>query len=310
MRWGTSGAAAALTVLALAGCGDWSQEDIRFLAALPTRADLRVEVPASANASALCATRTAALWLEAKPTSDGLNAGVDFVLRLVDAIRRIEPTERTDDERRWGPWDDDKHPGIQLQARIVRSEEEGARVHRFVLEARRKGQGEFVPFITGEFRGPSAEIGKGDLEIAFEVLWTLGMNDADTPRGTLAATYDRTADPRRVTIQIASPTAVRPFEYRYAGYANGTGGFVYVLPSGFNSLEIASAFDALGAGRAAVTYRIEFPVSARVGWTECWDAAACLVYVNDPGNYSCDTEPSPPCSLGAVTACAAVPAAP
>ncbi|MFT3916305.1 MAG: hypothetical protein QM704_20170 [Anaeromyxobacteraceae bacterium] len=302
---------AAAVALWGAGCGNWSQEDVRFLAALPTRADLRVEVPASASAQAgalaACGTRPAALWLEAKPTSDGLNAAVDFVLDLVDRVRTLEPTTRTDDERVWGPWNDRNHPGFELLARIVRAAQGDLVVHAFSLEARRKGQGDFVPFISGTFRGPSAKVGTGTLEIDFEVLWTLGINDATTPRGALNATYDRSGDPRKVVMQVASRTALRPFEYRFEGYADGTGGFVYVIPSGVNYLEIASSFDGAGAGKAAITFHTIF---ATVGWAECWDAAACLTYVDDPGNYSCETEPSPPCSLGAASACPAVPAAP
>jgi len=40
---------------------------------------------------------------------------------------------------------------------------------------------------------------------------------------------------------------------------------------------------------------------------QCWDASACLVYVNDPQDYSCST---PPCSLGEVGSCPAVPSPP
>ena len=47
MRWVNSGLAAALC-LGLCACGDYSTEDLRFLAAVPSRADLRVEVPEDA----------------------------------------------------------------------------------------------------------------------------------------------------------------------------------------------------------------------------------------------------------------------
>ncbi len=93
---------AAAASLALAGCGNYSTEDLRFLAALPRREDLRVAVPSQTGASALsvaCAGGTADVWLWAKPTSDGLNSGVDFVLTLVDAVRRYPPTWREKDAR-------------------------------------------------------------------------------------------------------------------------------------------------------------------------------------------------------------------
>ena len=102
MRWETRSAILAAGVL-LAGCGNYSTEDLRFLAALPTRADLRIAPPAQAAgvqvagveaAAAACANGSADVWLSARPTSAGLNAGVDFVLALVDVVRRVPPTAR------------------------------------------------------------------------------------------------------------------------------------------------------------------------------------------------------------------------
>src|SRR5512138_592816 len=124
MRSVTRAAAIAALGIALGGCGNYSTEDLRFLAALPQREDLRVEVPAQGNPGALvgpCATRSADVWLWAKPTSDGLNAGVEFVLSLVDAVRRQPPTWRKDDARGWGPFDDKNHPGREIQILMART---------------------------------------------------------------------------------------------------------------------------------------------------------------------------------------------
>jgi hypothetical protein len=118
MRWVNS---VAVTALAAAtaltgGCGNYSTEDIRFLSALPRKEDLRVAVPAQsapppgalvsrAATSLSCPTLPgdATVWQWARPTSDGLNAGVDFVVGLIDTVRRYPPTARHEDSRRWGP---------------------------------------------------------------------------------------------------------------------------------------------------------------------------------------------------------------
>ena len=308
MRWVNSlGPAAA--ALALAACGNYSTEDVRFLAALPTRGDLHVRVPASGASGALaaCTSGEATVWIGAKPVSDGLNGGVDLIVGLVDAVRRVEPSQRADDLRVWGPFDDDRHPGREI--RVVITRETGpdeAVAHRFAFEARVKGQADFTKVLTGEFEGPSASVGKGSLELNFEALWSLGMNDAGTPHGALLATYDRTGEPRRVGIAIVGGAlGLGSFGYDFEGWADGSGSFSYRIPRGLDRLYISSSFDATGAGRAAVSYVTWLGLGG--SFEQCWDASACLVYVNDPQDYSCST---PPCSLGEVGSCPAVPSPP
>jgi len=308
MRWVNSlGPAAA--ALALAACGNYSTEDVRFLAALPTRGDLHVHVPASGASSALaaCDTGEATVWQGAKAVSDGLDGGVDFIVGLVDSVRRLEPSERAEDMRRWGPFDDDRHPGREIQVVITRvTGPDGGVAHRFAFEARVKGQPDFTPVVTGAFEGPSASVGKGSIELSFEALWSLGMNDSSTPHGALLATYDRTGEPRRVSIAIVGGAlGLGSFSYDFEGWVDGSGSFSYRIPKGLDKLYISSSFDSAGAGRAAVSYVTWLGLGG--SFEQCWDAAACLVYVNDPQNYSCST---PPCSLGEVASCPAVPSPP
>jgi hypothetical protein len=294
----------------LAGCGDYSTEDVRFLAALPLREDLRVEVPeAAAGAQAACGTAEAEIWLSAKPTSDGLNASVDFLVGLVDAVRRLPPSERLEDARRWGPFDDRNHPGREIQVTIARSGDGDGVEHGYRFEGRVKGGGAWTAILTGTFRGPSAEIGRGELQLSFEALWALGMNDAGTPHGVMLASYDRTAVPRTVGIDLGQGAfGVGGFNYGFEGYRDGSGWFEYRIRTAarpLDTLTIASSFDEAGAGRAEVTYQtwLGFGGSFR----QCWDAFACLVYVEDPNDYSCGT---PPCSFGEVGSCPAVPSPP
>lgn len=312
MRSGTR--LAALAALALAGCGNYSTEDLRFLSALPRRDDLRVEVPAQGEPGALvgpCATRTADVWLGGKRTSDGLNAGVEFLLALVDAVRRHPPTWREDDARGWGPFDDRNHPGREIQIRMSRSFPDGSdrpAVYAYVFEARVEGTEVFRTILSGTFVGGSASRGRGQILLDFDALWALGMNDADTPRGAMQVVYDRASDPVTIDLALgADGFGVVPFVYGYAGYADRRGTFDYRLRDAGNLLTVATAFDATGAGRARVGF-----VGAGGGtgsFDQCWDRDACLVYVRDPGNYSCAAAEAP-CSLGAITDCPAVPAPP
>ena len=98
MRW--VGKAAALALLC--GCGNLSNEDVAFFLAIPQKQQLHVSVPQGSTSQNLCAIGTADIYANAKSTGESLNAGVDAILALVDAIRRVTPTTRDDDSRTWG----------------------------------------------------------------------------------------------------------------------------------------------------------------------------------------------------------------
>jgi hypothetical protein len=322
--------AAVLAALALAGCGDYSTEDLRFLAALPQREDLKVEVPADAEAAAVavakgtavaqgptaaCGLGSADVWLWAKPTSDGLNAGVEFVVGLVDVVRRAPPTWRQEDARGWGPFDDENHPGREIQIGIARTYPEelgGAPRHLYAFQARVKGTQEFTTIIFGAFDGGSAAHGSGWVALYFDALWALGMNDATSPHGTMQIAYDRSGDPVTIQLWLAQGGfGNEAFGYRFGGYADGSGVFDYAFRDGAaNLLVVSTGYDAVGAGRAHVAFA---PAGGGpVGqFDQCWDEGACLVRVDDPGNYSCvPAEWGGACTRGDAALCASIPPSP
>ena len=90
-------AAAALALLC--GCGNLSNDDVAFLLAIPQKSQLHVSVPQGSTSQNLCAIGAADVYASAKSTGDSLNAAVDAILALVDAIRRVTPTTRDDDSR-------------------------------------------------------------------------------------------------------------------------------------------------------------------------------------------------------------------
>ena len=329
MRWVNDFRVLALAAALLAtGCGNYSTEDIRFLSALPHREDLRVAVPAGGAAPAgALATRAAVtsgacpslpgdatVWQWAKPTSDGLNAGVDWVVGLIDVIRRYPPTKREEDWRRWGPFDDEKHPRLEIQVTMTRSwppELAGAPRYAYAFEARVKSGGSWAPIVEGSFDGASSSNGVGGVDLRFDNIRALQMNDADSPDGIMRVHYDRASDPRTTQLSLGTGGfGVVQFDYGYAGYADGRGAFDYAFRNATGDLlEVWTSYDAAGAGRL----RVKFTASA--GGTgffnQCWDAAGCLVYVDDLYNFteSCGVGPGP-CLTGDVAACVPVPAPP
>lgn len=304
-----------MATAALAACGDYSTEDLRFLVALPTQDDLRVEVPAQAGgapgALAACTGGTADVWLRAKPTSDELNASVAFVLGLVDTVRRVPPSVREQDVRGWGPWDDERHPGRELRVFIFRTYPEelaGAPRHAYAFQARVKGTpDDWTTILAGTFDGASASRGEGILLLDFDAIRAVGLDDLDTPSGTELVRYDRGAEPVTVEIILGHEGfGVVDFGYQYAGWADGTGWFAYAFrnPTG-DLFMVGAGFDAAGAGDAQIVFQTAGGFTG--GYRHCWNAEACLVHVLDPGNYSCAT---PPCSFGEASACPAVPSSP
>jgi len=300
--------------LALAGCGNYSTEDLRFLAALPQREDLAFKVPAPAGTGALssCPPANASVWLDAKPTADNINAGVDLVLSLVDLVRRQPPTWRTKDARGWGPFDSGEHPGREIQVIIARTypaELAGAPRYGYAFQARVKGTPDFTTVIWGVFDGGSASHGKGGVILYFDQMIAIGISGPTTPPGTMQIAYDRTSDP--VTLQLVLSNdgfGVVQFGYRSAEYGAGGGLFDFAIRDGSgNLLFISTGYDAEGAGRADVG--VQLAGGGTAGFRQCWGAEACLVYVLDPGNYSCPAAEWP-CSFGVETDCPAVPVSP
>jgi len=322
--------------LLAAGCGTWSNEDVRFIAALPTTEELRVELPSGlatvAEASGQAPTsravaaslpwcgpdRTAETWLWAKPTSDRLNTSVEWVIGLVDVVRRYPPTTRSEDARIWGPFDDDRHPGIQLRVVIVRSwpsGPDGPVEHAYAFEARREALDEpFTAILYGTFVGPSSLRGRGGLTLAFDEFWRLAMADPDAPTGEMRVTYDRTADPRTTQLTLAQSDGfgLAQFDYGFAGYADGSGRLSYAFVNAAGDrAEVAAGWNAPvpaieHGGQADVRYFPAGAGGASVGYRQCWDFRACLVYSDDASGYSCGNPGG--CAFGASSDCPSVPA--
>jgi hypothetical protein len=326
MRWANSVAAVA-AVSALGACGNYSTEDLRFLAALPAKADLHVVVPAdgpppgsalvsrAAVSNACPDLGDASVWTEARRTSDNLNAGVDWIVGLIDVVRTYPPTTREPDGRTWGPFTPDDHPRIEMRITITRSypaELAGKPRHAYAFEARWKAPaGPYLPLIEGTFDGASSSQGKGSVALRFDNIRALQMHDATSPDATVAIVYDRTTDPATVTVDLQTGGfGVVDFAYAYAGYADGSGRFDYKFVDALSrALTAKASWDAAKAGRlqVALAQTVNDPP---IGWfNQCWDASACLVYVDDPNDFTA-TCGATPCLAGDVGACATVPSPP
>jgi hypothetical protein len=297
-----------LPPLMLGACGNLSNEDIAFLVAIPQKQQLHVAVPQGSASQNLCLLGTADIYGSARSTGANLNAVVDAILGLVDAIRRATPTTRDDDSRTWGPFPDNDHPGVLVQAVMFRELDATLTPWRwtFTISASRPPGG-WLPILEGEFFRAQASSGIGRITLHFENSRTLAMNKPDDPTVPLRIYYDRSGDPRTVSFDLTAGVngfGLVSFDYGYAAYADGHGQFDTAFPdpnSGCTD-EVTVFFNAQGAGRDVFRARCGTVVLGDV--EQCWDAGGCLTYVNDRFGLTpaCN---GAPCVLGDPAQCPA-----
>jgi hypothetical protein len=293
-------------LLLLCACGTLSNEDVAFREALPQKETLHVQVQQANAAKVACAIGTADFWISAKATGDNINAGVDGIVGLVEAISAVTPTTRDTDQRTWGPFADKDHAGVDDVVTMYRELDAKGVPWRWIytIAARRK-PGAFVPILEGEFFGAQARNGIGRLTLHFENSWALQINNATDPHSPARIFYDLSGDPRTVSLDLTAGLGLglQGFDYGYAGYADGHGRFDYAIPDPKSGclLEVTAYFTAQGSGRDVFRALCGTVLYGDVH--QCWDANACLTYVDDPFAFTAQCNTVKPCLLGSKAAC-------
>lgn len=306
--------AAALGSLALAACGNYSTDDIAFIEAMPTRETLRVAVPAQPPPPASCPAGLgqATEWTDARNAGVGMNAGLDWILGVVDVVRSTDPSERHRDWRVWGPFPDGKHPGFRIRVVVSRSTgADGIPVYQFAFQVLGPGAPDWTPLIEGQFVGASGRTGQGSVTLHFGVIRNLGLNDKpDDPTVDVTIGYDRRGDPRLVSLAIPAGTAgfgLIDFDYAYRTWASGDSRTDFALADGRgNRIEAQAGFVASG-GRAEVIIFPANPPPTSYQYTVCWDASGCVTAVADIFNVSQRCATAPCVTAGWQTICPPMP---
>ncbi len=304
MRW----AGSALALALLCACGNLSNDDIAFVEAIPRKEQLHVQVPSGSTAQPLCSLGSADIYANAKATGLSINSGVDDILSLVDAIRTVTPTTRDDDSRTWGPFPDQKHPGILIKVVMVRELDATRTPWRWIYTITASGPpaGSYLPILEGEFFGAEARNGIGRITLHFENSTTLGINKPTDPNFPARIYYDLSGDPKTISLDLTAGVnafGLLSFDYFYAGYLDGHGQFDFAVPDPKSgcTIDISTFFNAQGAGRDVFRLRCGSILSSVV--KQCWDTAGCLTFIDDPFAFTPICGLLKPCLLGDSTQC-------
>ena len=293
----------------LCACGNLSNEDVAFIEAIPQRQQLHVQVPQGATAQPLCAIGSADVYASAKTTGVQLNGAVDAILALVDAIRSTTPTTRDQDSRTWGPFPDKDHPGVTIQVVMFRELDATRTPWRWIytISAARL-PGAYLPILEGEFFGAQASNGIGRMTLHFENSTQLGMNKPSDPAFPARIFYDRSGNPRTISLDLTAGLnafGLVSFDYGFAAYEDGHGQFDYAFPDPKSgcTIEVTTFFNAQGAGRDVFRARCGTLVLGDV--KQCWDVSGCLTFVDDPFALTPACGGIKPCTLGDSALCPA-----
>ncbi|QDE98711.1 hypothetical protein BHS05_24340 [Myxococcus xanthus] len=295
--------------LALAACGgDFSNDDLAFLNALPRREDLAAKLPAknSGRSAGGLATRSSALVVrlgepsklmgDTEETGRAFNASVDALLSRLEDIRSLPPTTREPDRRVWGPYRDQNHAGYDVRFVMTRE----ALSFDYQLEYRKTGTGEagWWAFLRGTFESDAGiRKGVGGLHLDVERAEQEGLPATDvTALRRLDIHYQTKALPTRVELTFTPKNGAFPvarYTYREAQGSLGEMQFLMpgqdLVPGGLlEDLSLTTRWSPDGRGMAVLDVLSGDIRGAK--YTECWDVRGRVTFTARSWDFFNPTE--------------------
>jgi hypothetical protein len=290
----------------MAACGDYSNEDLLYMSAVPSSSQLAVVLPA-----AMVTVTQAELAQDTHNGSSSVNTMLDEVLGLVDAIRSYEPTGRTSNSRTWGPFADSNNRGWQWRLVVTRTD---ATTFTYELDAENTTATTptWVPFLDGSFDlAGGVKRGNGSVTADFGALaaanFPLDSNTSQLATLTIKyQNYQTAGSPVSVTLTImrAAPdpvTGVTSAKFTYEILADGSGEIAFTLVGNvipgpaIETLDLNAQWLSTGAGKA--TLMVAAGDGAGMTQTECWDATFEATYNDKPWSVTEDAGDPSLCPL-------------
>lgn len=287
-----------LALLLASACGGtWSNRDLDFIAALPTRSALASSIPASSSASqplsrrrdGLNAGEPSVAYAETRKAVNDFNGILDFFLGVLDAVRTVPPTSRSGDSRTWGPFPARDNPGFDFQLTIALVGTEPQETFAWKLQARKAGTPGFFDVVRGAFQASPETVrkGMGQIEVPVKDFRDLLQVDAELRAiDTLVIGYFTTSYPHTSTLAFTFAPG-NASGYSSLGYAakraeDGSGAMGFSLKgtdTNVSRLDVVSRWRSDGAGVSLA----QVGEGAYRGATraECWNAAFKVTFFKE-----------------------------
>lgn len=285
--------ALAAVVTASACGGSWSNKDLEFLGALPSRAELKSKLPGVATTSSPLLGRTQAelgvgepskAYADAQKASRDFNGLLDSLLTVVDTIRQLPPTQRSASSRRWGPYPDSKNPGAEFVLDMTQTD---AKTYAYVVRVR-KAPADWVDILEGAFVA-SEQLTRGAGQLRLLPAAAKAVISVGAPLDQLEKVevgYFTADFPKRVDMALTfvpgASSGLSALGYVYREQASGAGAIAYQVRSTSADVTVADAvalWNPDGAGRAALQVKEGRYTGAATA--ECWDAGFKVVFFKE-----------------------------
>ncbi len=285
-----------MSVFVLSACGGtWSNKDLEFAAALPSRAELVSKLPQRATTTqpltrrdGLNAGEPSQAYADTRQAVNDFNGLLNFFLGVLDNVRQVPPTSRTETTRTWGPFTAKDNPGFQFQVVVSRVESE-TETYGWKVQARKLGEVEFFDLVRGAFKA-TADVrkGQGVIEVPVKTFRDrLTVDDTFRRADLITIGYFTEGSPRLVnvafTFAAGNPGGLSEGGYGSKEDSDGSGAMAYTLSSPGNAdikkVTVASRWKSDGAGLSVGL--VDEGTAAGATRVECWDAAFKVVWFKE-----------------------------
>lgn len=295
-------------VLGLTACGGtWSNRDLEFVAALPSRAALSAKLPASSTSTqplsrsdGLNAGEPSQAFAETKKAVTDFNGLLDFFLGVLDTVRAVPPTSRSGESRTWGPFTAKDNPGFEFQVIIALVGTEPQDTYGWKLQARRLGTPAFFDVVRGAFQASPETVrkGMGQIEVPvkdFRDQLKLGepFNQLDTIQlGYVTSSFPNTST-LAFTFTPGNTSGFSSLGYAAKRAEDGSGAMGFSLKTtdvNTSRLDVISKWRADGAGISIATVGEGNYRGATKA--ECWNASFKVTFFKEnwPGGQESGTQ--------------------